>query len=853
MWSRHLLLLTLLLGGCARAGFRAHADGPRGDADSLPVVTRFVVENGTAGPNLGTRTYAAGDTVRVEWTVVDAEGLHATRPVELHYTTDNVTWTAFGEGCCAPGATPTSYSAGYSGLAAPGTGYFRLKLVARDQSGNTSFPALSDAQNTGRWSIHAGSMDSGVGGSARSAALHARGEVPQFFAVHPTSGDIYAFDLHTGVLRLDAQTGLVSVALHLDSTTNLPDDGPLPARPTIAGEYPTLQFDTDGLLYVLPTTFSELYGASRKIYQIDLGSGHVRAYLGGGAKNDGSATPTTAHVFSGPFVFDEEHSLYYLASCTPGEWTSTSTVRLMKARQAADRTAGAIAVVAGNCVKGAPTTTGEATSLPFTETYWGWTPTLAVWNKGQTIYYSAGGSVRKILGGQAYPTAVQPGNVYYVPARGKLYVVDGAIREVTPEPGGADGETEQVYLGGSGQPGCMADGVDAAQACVSTEYTVAAAPDGRLLFVDGLTSNGLRAYRIRFRDGQDRLRTALGSLPFQGAGLDKQLVRAAFGGIHYKSASAPNQQAFPAGLYFLDFGAPLLGHIAGSGLTSVLWGNQQVSRVVHPTGTVISPDLSLGWSYFGGNGQSLGFDGAGLPWLRYAHRLARVDDQRRVVELQAADAQRSWWTAETGDDPAGFTCTPYGTRYNLALKAGGAFLLGKGDTDSQPVKLSYFDFAASKVTVLMGNTGTVAAPDSSTPGSVKNLSIWQGCRYSCYLVYRADEDRLYFSEQAKLRFLTRPTDPALSTLGTQFTGKATIGSFSFSPDGKQLFYLQDQLLHCHDLGSGKAWCNDQPLGPPAGLEIAEYGPNQMTWVDGQTLLISSYGDRGQIYRYTLEP
>ena len=529
----------------------------------------------------------------------------------------------------------------------------------------------------------------------------------------------------------------------------------------------------------------------------------------------------------------------------------------MKARQGVDQSVESIAVVAGNCIKGAPTT-GAAAEVPFTDTYWPNTFSLAVWNNGQAIYYRHGQALRKILAGQAYPTSVecaQWANVYY--ARGKLYLADGVLREITPALDGPEGEGEQPYLGRSTEPGCLNDGVDRAHACPFVGYTVASDPQGRLLFVDGLNNNGVRDYRIRFVDERNTLQTALGSLPFNGAGLDKQLVRAAFAGIHYKSLSAPNQQAFPAGLYFIDSGSPLLGYMdPTSGVTAVLWGNQQLSDLVHPSGTAIGPGLGLGWVYHGGDAQSLTFDAEGLPWLRYAAHLARVDGQRQVEQLQGAGlpGDRSWWYAVDGDDPALFNLEHYGAQNNLALKDGGVFLLGNGDDSSPAVKLSYFDFAAGTVTELMGGRGSVPSADNSTPGAARNLSFWNGCRYHCYIAYRADEDRLYYSELSKLRYLTAPTDPARSTLATLFdTGGSHIKNFSFSPDGSQLFYLMDGSLHCHDLGSGKAWCNDGPLGPPPGLEIEHNGPNQLTWIDPTQLLISSYSSRGQIYRYMLEP
>ena len=78
-----------------------------------------------------------------------------------------------------------------------------------------------------------------------------------------------------------------------------------------------------------------------------------------------------------------------------------------------------------------------------------------------------------------------------------------------------------------------------------------------------------------------------------------------------------------------------------------------------------------------------------------------------------------------------------------------------------------------------------------------------------------------------------------------------IGNFIFSLDGTQLFYIDSGDLRCHDVGSGKGWCDGSALGPPNGLASIDQGPNQLTWIDAANLLVSNY--RSEIYRYTLPP
>jgi hypothetical protein len=58
-----------------------------------------------------------------------------------------------------------------------------------------------------------------------------------------------------------------------------------------------------------------------------------------------------------------------------------------------------------------------------------------------------------------------------------------------------------------------------------------------------------------------------------------------------------------------------------------------------------------------------------------------------------------------------------------------------------------------------------------------------------------------------------------------------------------------QVLYCHDISSGKSWCNDTPLSSVSGLPIITAGANQLTWKDSSTLLISTYN--GYVLQYTL--
>jgi hypothetical protein len=821
------------------------------EVGTLPVITRLEVSNDTAGPNLGSRTYQPGDQVRVEWTVTDAEGL-SNNPIYLYYTTDNESWTPILENHGGLSGNPKDYAASYTGFLAPASDYFRLKLVVWDMAGNTGIAAMSDAQNTGDWSVYAGSTDRGVGGTGLATGLLTfQDELSIQDAMDPTTHDLYSLD-RCELVRQDARTGLVSRVMGC-GTINLPDEGPLPAEPML-GLVTGLRFDSDGLLYIL----SGVYYNNCKIYQVDFKNSYVRAYLGGGDVFDDSATPQTVSLYSASFAFDENNNLYFYSSCTPGTWDDTSTVRLMKATQNPDKTAGDISVVAGNCVREEPASPGplDALTSPLTGAPQPWHyGSLSVFNGGAAIYYHFSSTRRKILAGQSYSTNIL-GNSFYNPSNQKLYGTDGDITEYTPNLQGADGEVGTLFVANTGtDPNCVLDGVDALSACINAHYAMEVTPQGVMLFKDGHFNGSTRDFRMRYVDASGKLRTYLGHLPFHGDGASRRSLRGDLSGIYYKSALESNQAAFVEGLYFLEAGGAVFGHIDPVSQTvTAIAGNQSGLQPGpgFPGGADFGPVLNLGARNQLVQGRPMTFDAEGLPWLRLRSWITKVDLDRKLVELQGG-----WWmwdNAPDGADPYDYTAHVYGMWQNTALKDGGIFLIGRYTHNE--VTIRYFDFDLGVVTWIMG--GMVAdgiSPDNATPGSVKNLSISSSCRSksSCFLRYRADEDRLYFAEEDKIRYITTPTDTANATLGTFFVlpGGGTMRNYIFHPDGSQLFYINNGSLYCHDITSGKAWCNDTPLGPPSVLAALENGPDQLTWRDDGHLLISNY--QGEIYEYTLLP
>jgi hypothetical protein len=826
-----------------------------------PQVTSFAVSNGTAGTNFGTTTFAAGNIVKIDYAATDVEGLD-NNPISLSYTTNNTLWkdVVTGGDVTTPSnvtwmgglsGNPTSTSGTYATFTAPTAGYFRVRIAVRDLAGNSSVAVLSDSLNTPNWSIYAGSTDRGVGGNALTAAFSDYDAMMEKFTVDPKTGDLYIVDHAFGIKKVDVRTGTVSTFLDYGGT-NLATSGTLTSASRINTYELSIRFDPSGFLYA-----SVYLGATNGalIYRIDPATGAYTLYIGGGTVYDATATPSTAYALAGMMAFDESNSLYYLTACSWG--ASPNPMRLMKMTQNSDGTPGSISVVAGNCATSAPSGAGPTDPLISPFAYARYTiGTLEVWNNGQDIYYDLYGQpTRKILNGQNYSsnlTVSNGGTIVHDPKNGKLYVANGSVSEVTPNLSGADGDVATTWVSSSGTGACLTDGTDAANACVLAAMTAVVSPQGTLLFMDGPKVNSPRNFSIRYRDSAGKLRTLAGSLPFYGDGLDRHVIRGTISGIAYKKPTDPNQTAFPSGVYFMESSGMVMGRIdPTTGVTTVLAGTQQgLGTGVYPSGTAFNSSLSLQDSYQGGNGMPLAFDSTGLPWFRYHNAAASVDANGNLVARQTGTTQ--WDFATEGSNPKNAGLSISGGAANFSLKDLTLFLSGTYNTNNP--RISAFDFSSNLIATVIGGSGTGFTADQA--GSLTAATLSAGCQYQrgCFTQYDSTFDRLYFSEDANIRYVTTPTNPATSSLVTLFTqpAGATIRNFIFSPAGDQVFYLDSSgYFRCHDLSSGKSWCNDGWLGPGSGMNSIAYGANQFTWLDSGHLLISTYA--GYIYEFTLPP
>ncbi len=842
-----------------------------------PVVTSFNVVNNTAGANFGTSNYAAGDQVKIDWTVTDAEEL-SDSPINLYYATSSsstANWIEIVTNYGSIGGGQTTYTGSYLTFTAPSSSYFRLKIVAKDSAGNTSVVAESGPMNTGNWSVYAGSSDRGVGGSANAVTLYTAGgglnTAGLVTAINPLTNDAYVIDCYYGIYKLDAITGKVDYFIR-HGETNLTDGATIDSSTRIDTSYVKMAFDSNGLLYLM---VNKINGGGAYdndgtiVWQLDLETNIIKKYLGGGTVADNSATPLTAHAAVSSFTFDESNSLYYFALCDPTRdfsslSTSDTAIRLMKVTQnSSTKTAGAVSIVAGNCVRAIPTSGGNAMTEPSAGGgFYTSISNIAAWDNGDKIVYCLYNQCYKIKSGTIYRTSLSSFGIFYHPVKKKVYYSSNGLYEVAVDFTQAYNDVLSLYVSYDGTgPNCLDDGADRLSSCSKVFYSASVGPSGTVAFLQGASNNSKSNYSLRYVDSNDKLQTYVGTKPFYGDGLDKAFLRSSVAGIHYKKASDPNQASFPEGLYFVDRAATTFNYIGSDNVVSIIAGNQTTSSSgMFAEGDPMSTSKSLGVPYWGGVMTSLGFNDQGLPSMRVGSSLLQFQADKTAHYLMGGSIYYD--EAQDGDDPLNYRLYVYGGQTNLTYKGDSKlFLMGAYiSATSRPTVLSgtitLFDFGGGSTYHLMGDSSQAAASsaDDSTGGNLSDKTLHGYCDSapSCYKLYRPEDDRLYFSESNKLRYITTPDVKATSTLGTLFTASEQIKNFIFSEDGTQIFYVNSSgKLVCFDNGSGKAWCNGTALGPTEGMSSIISGPNQLTWKDATTLLISNYG--GLIYQYNLLP
>ncbi len=825
-----------------------------------PEVILLKISNNTTGVNFGTENYISGDDVKIEWNVSDVEGLN-NNPVSLYYTVDDVNWLTIVEDFGGLTGEPTSYDSTYTSFDAPTNNYFKIKIVVKDKSANLSVPIISTPQNTGNWSVYAGSTDRGVGSSAKTASLLHSGVYGKPFAVNKLNNDVYMIDHYNNILRMDALTGLTEVFIKHGSS-NFSTSGVVDSSTQTATDRAQIVIK-DGFMYLKENNH---YVQSSIVYKINLQDNSYIRYISGGLNVDlTTATPQDVFLLAGPLALDESHSLYTITKCVTTNWNRyTDSYRMIKITQKSDGTADEVIHVAGNCVRENMSVDGPlaATSAPVGVNHYPIYGDITAWDNGDKIYFQfSQGNVFKIVDGQMYKTNISTNlgpSLFYDDVREKVYLASSVITEITPDLTGAFGDTTNMYVNNNGADNdCLSDKKIRSSACVNAAFGLDSSSSGSLFFMDGSAVNAGRAYRLRYVDNNEKVQTVAGTLPFYGDGQDKSSIRGTFSGIYYKKSTEPNQTAYPEGLYFMEQKGIVMGYVnPTTHMTEAVFGSQKGGVNYLDSGVQVDKYTNLGTAYGGGNGMPISFHD-GLPYFKSQYRALKVDENKQSVKLH--NTATLFDHADHGDAVTSSSLHVYGGMKNFTMKGNGLFVIGSyyvaGSSHynvENPV-LHYHDFATNTITKVMGKTGTTSSPDISTPGQVQDASISSSCRFngSCYMQYVGSQDRLYFVEDTKLRYIHKPTDVANSTLSTLHDFGVSLSNFIFKEDLSMIFYLRsDGKLYCHDLTSGKAWCNDSVLGPATGLATISRGPNQFTWYDANTLLISNY--KGLIYKYTLQ-
>ncbi len=863
----------------------------------IPVLSEFEVYQDTPGKHTAT----VGETITIRYTASDHEGL-SRAPLSFAYTLDgsnwldvvtnlnislaeNVTWMHENNGL-APSVSGT-----YT-FSSPSSSYFRVQGRVKDRAGNISIVALSNSFNSGNWQIYLGSTDRGEGGVGKGAAI-TDGWSSAFFDIHPHTGDFYFLDRETGLRKLDIRTGLVSSVVKLFDpaySPTLPEGQILKGSEVIdfahavtkvsSSNITNISFDSKGRLYMSTMIFSHTEVGKGIVYQVDLNAKTIRAYAGGGTSLS-SNNPFERVILAGTLAFDEKDNLYLWDSCISPILTRSAAKRIIKIPQNIDGTPGNLSVVFGGACEYAAPIIGEvaATSKSGAIVY-GELSSIAPIDENSFYVMAYGGFTPiKVMNGIVRAVNA-PGYGEYTTNRmiynkfdGYIYanLASEGVGRFLPSLAGDNGESaHETYLPVAYSVGCQNDGVPRQNACTRVAQALRIDNEGTLFFSDGPGINKPTNARVRYVNRSGEVDTLIGTRPLFGLGMDKSLTRAQIGSIAYKR-STQNSTLFPQGLYFMVPSGMVMGYVEPTGEVKAKWGNQSgqaVSFSPGVTSTTPSSTVSMGTPYAGYNGNFLVFDNNGLPWLRTQMALTTVTSSGFVEYLQPGGGPM-YNVRPDGTAANALSMYVDGGASNLnifdrkAIFFGGYYELASAyDYKSEMLLL---DFTTNNITSIMGRAAGVLIKEEPQPVADGTNAHYDGtffyeCRSgfnACFTQYlrgaSVDQDRAYYTEKNMLRYIENPLSPTLSRVRDVYIhpdSSKRIKNFIFNDDKSMIFYLMDGELHCHNLTSPNAWCNNTGLYPfKSSMGPINSCGNQMTWKDSQTLLISNC--KGEVLQYIL--
>jgi hypothetical protein len=236
---------------------------------------------------------AANGDVYIKWRATASNGFES-GPITLTYTSDDTNYTqiatnitnAANPGCTISGALTGCYR--WTG-GAPNGNYFRIRVAARDQNGQTTITPTNNLNSWDPINVLAGNTDTGVGGSAASAAfigpsLYLSDNADSgSFAVSST-GVFYYRDRSQGILQISPNDGVQNLLIRATGTSS-GDGGPISSA-TIRYAIKIALDHQDRLL---------IFDYDR-IRRYDPGSGLINTLIGGGTSTADTVAPLSLSI-----------------------------------------------------------------------------------------------------------------------------------------------------------------------------------------------------------------------------------------------------------------------------------------------------------------------------------------------------------------------------------------------------------------------------------------------------------------------------------------------------------------------------------------------------------------------------
>lgn len=235
----------------------------------------------------------SGSSVYVKWKATDNEGL-ATNPISLSYTINDTTFNPIAGSAnlingSNGGCTVAVGQTGCAVITSISSGYFKLRITAKDNLGTTVFQNTASL-NESKIKIIAGNTEDGFGGSATSAifktyvennsALYASrnrlvvSEDGKFFYIHPTKG----------LLWIDPNDGILKNFISITGTSS-GDNGPISLATLKAASAIALDFKNNLLIWD--------YNLIRKV---NLATMTITKVVGGGTQVDPLTTVNASDI-----------------------------------------------------------------------------------------------------------------------------------------------------------------------------------------------------------------------------------------------------------------------------------------------------------------------------------------------------------------------------------------------------------------------------------------------------------------------------------------------------------------------------------------------------------------------------